>query len=656
MATLTFNDIFNYDPKVSLDGISVGNMIDTDGYIKKAPHNLLLYSQEFDNIQWENLSNNIVVESAPSILSPDGTYTTTKISANGSFTSLFSTFGLRQITRGLIQEYGSFSLFVKPDPDSDLTIYPTLFQLNSGDYNIFDLENYDVYRNSGAGRIVELENGWYEITYIDNFNNDIPVMLTMSTVMNTTPAFNSSGGTGSLYIWGASYKYGYYYGANSVPRGVGTASNPDMTISIANNNFIEYVSSSFTSRSTDYLYTKPDSYVKTTDSYVFLPRRLHTNIDASSSNSAVTQGILYETHTKTARGSGIRIGYDMTYFFENGLTDPVFDETSKPFHSYREYNNTTGDSSTYGSVAFLPSSKNYVASIFYRKPIGIADEQILNRYIIFDNVSVTGGLAALDVLTDTWVTKQSSVINTYIENYENGWKRAVVVHDTTASGTDQYYLNITTSTSSPSSGSVAGRGPDVALFALIEEIPYPADAFPYTKANSGSPFIRQGESIRMIANTASVVTSATVRVSGYFYYSDRDNANDVGIFEWYRDANNYIATTVDTSSGTGGFVFHINDNGTTYSYTASNTNLIVEETDGKIYFDIAQAVSSNSIIGYIDGQKDGETPITANADNIELILNSDVYLGAVNSLDANYAGVIQTFKVWNYQITDSTIP
>lgn len=155
--------------------------VDTDGLVKKSPHNLSLYSEDFT--QWA-VSAGVVT--ANQIAAPDGSLTADLLADDGTTGNhRFS----RLIGANTIGETMFASIYVKATSDNT-TI---LWREDKEDALSFGFNPTTGQITSGTGTAEDVGNGWYRLT--------ITGALASQTVWS--PEIRFSGTPASVYVWGA---------------------------------------------------------------------------------------------------------------------------------------------------------------------------------------------------------------------------------------------------------------------------------------------------------------------------------------------------------------------------------------------------------------------------------------------------------------------
>ena len=155
--------------------------VDSDGLVKKSPHNLSLYSEDFT--QW-NINAGVVT--ANQIAAPDGSLTADLLADDGTTGNhRFS----RLISGNTIGETMFASLYVKATSDNT-TI---LWREDKEDALFVGFNPTTGQITSGTGTAEDVGNGWYRLT--------ITGALASQTVWS--PEIRFSGTPASVYVWGA---------------------------------------------------------------------------------------------------------------------------------------------------------------------------------------------------------------------------------------------------------------------------------------------------------------------------------------------------------------------------------------------------------------------------------------------------------------------
>ena len=196
------------DSRIDFSRGSNAWFVDTDGLVKKSPHNLQVYSQDFDNAAWAKTR---VTVSANATTAPDGTLTADKIletTDNGGHY-------WRDFASAVAGERFFFSVFAKAAERKYLHLWTGF---GSGGHwpqvwNLFDVEAGTVITSDPDADSVTIEdvgNGWFRcttsITADSTGLDDIGFGL-WDGVGSTPSTINSYAGDASkgLFLWGAQF-------------------------------------------------------------------------------------------------------------------------------------------------------------------------------------------------------------------------------------------------------------------------------------------------------------------------------------------------------------------------------------------------------------------------------------------------------------------
>lgn len=233
------------DSLITHSRASQATMVDSDGLIKWAPHNLLTYSEQFDNANWEKTNTTIT---ANATVAPDGTTTADKVTVNSASASFVRDFLS-------IDAYTyTFGVFAKAGTTSSIQVYVIQQGVTAGTASV-DLSDGTVSSVSaawtGGVTATDVGDGWYFIKSTRTFtaaasNHGVGVAATGQNGLN-------------FYIWGA-HLYRSDLG--------GMVDNP----------------------------ATASSYVPTTSSALYLPRIGH---HIYNGYEWVNEGVLHESEART---------------------------------------------------------------------------------------------------------------------------------------------------------------------------------------------------------------------------------------------------------------------------------------------------------------------------------------------------------------------
>ena len=182
----SFSDIVNFSRT------SNATVTRADGTIGYAPHNLLTFSEQFDNAAWAKTACTIT---SNTIVAPNGTLTADKLteSTANNIHGVYST--TTGITNGAVYTY---SAYVKAGESTSFGIVPSFSSGTGGAF--FNLSLGTI--TSGTGTITPVGNGWYRCSA-----NIIASATTLYVYISNGGVFTGDG-TSGLFIWGAQLEIG----------------------------------------------------------------------------------------------------------------------------------------------------------------------------------------------------------------------------------------------------------------------------------------------------------------------------------------------------------------------------------------------------------------------------------------------------------------
>jgi hypothetical protein len=181
--------------------------VDTDGLVKKSPHNLLLQSEDLSTT-WSKLRANVTTNATTS---PIGTLTADKLYLDS--TSSTSHFAIQNVSIGAGQKH-TFSVYLKA---SELTFaYVTLLN-NSSPYqgitiavNLSDGStnplNVSPGATEGSFSVTEAGNGWYRVQVSGIIGSSASIASAVIYLAESTSTFIMDGdGSSGIFVWGAQF-------------------------------------------------------------------------------------------------------------------------------------------------------------------------------------------------------------------------------------------------------------------------------------------------------------------------------------------------------------------------------------------------------------------------------------------------------------------
>lgn len=334
---------------------SNATMVDSNGVLKWRPHNLLSYSEQFDNAVWSAIN---VSKNANVAVAPDGATTADKLSE----TATTGEFQVRQVGPSLAAF--TFNVYAKAAERDKVYLQ---FVATSNEYVFFDLTNGTVAGSqltitsntaSRSSSITPVGDGWYLCSITITLNSAAAPSLRVGvsdTIVSSTPSYAGTEGNG-VYVWGA-HVYRSDLG--------GMVNNPDQSAGF-------------------------ETYVPTTSSAVYLPRRGHHVYNGSA---WVNEGLLHESEARTN---------SLTYSedFTNALWDKRDGATVTANQAVSPDGNTTADlidlsanadARVLNGVNSITSNTVVTASIWLRSvsgtgtyPIGVYTGTSVGTQILVD--------------------------------------------------------------------------------------------------------------------------------------------------------------------------------------------------------------------------------------------------------------------------------
>ena len=356
-------------------------MTDSDGLIKWAPHNLLSYSEDFT--KWNLLG--FIVSSVNSAIAPDGSQTADKIQTT-------ATAGSIQYTTSLSASVSHTLVFYAKYIDNPwIRIARESSAVNCAWFNIQTGETGTVTDPADSSSITAVGNGWYRLELVMAAPSSASQInfVSLSDTDNTT---TMTGGK-SAYVWGA-HLYRSDLG--------GMVDNPD----------------------------RGDSYVPTTSSAVYLPRRGH---HVYNGYEWVNEGVLAESEARTNL---------VTYSdFSSGWTNSAASMST---------NSITGPDGQLSAAVHTPSATTGDHYVAYNQSVTSGSAytiSVIAKANGFDTLRISNssayfagsGTAYFDLQNGTVGTTSANDTAT-IEDYGNGWYRCSMTDTATTSGTSGFAI------------------------------------------------------------------------------------------------------------------------------------------------------------------------------------------------------------------------
>jgi hypothetical protein len=210
----TFNLVFAgataLDQRVTFSRTTNATLIGSDGTLQYAPHNLLTYSEQFDNAVWTVTAATI---SANAVSAPNGTQTADQL------VETVGTGTLPRLPIPITLEVGKFysaSVYAKEVSGSSKRYLQVYFNASFATVPCganFDLATGTVTFSGGiaSATVESAGNGWWRCTInttvVTSALSGFRIALVDSPTQSLSLAWNPDG-TGSMYLWGAQLNVG----------------------------------------------------------------------------------------------------------------------------------------------------------------------------------------------------------------------------------------------------------------------------------------------------------------------------------------------------------------------------------------------------------------------------------------------------------------
>jgi hypothetical protein len=366
-------------------------MVDESGLLKWAPHNLLTYSEQFDNAAW--VKSNVTV-TASAATAPDGTATADKVVNTGA------SGGKLLYQTASTAAGGVVAVYAKAAELSRLRINELASNAFSANFNLSaETATLTSGANGISAAIEDIGSGWYRCSLSHNATGSRTYTVVGYPAANETtagnPNYDASAATDGIFIWGA-HLYRSDLG--------GMVNNPDTG----------------------------NSYVPTTTAARYLPRRGHHVYNGSE---WVNEGLLVESEARTNLLTYSNFDNDASWLgigivgtAASGVTSP--DGTT----SNVELLTSSGGSNARYYESVVLTGENYTWSGFFKAAthdiialtLSISAD-FTDRYVWFDLTAGTKGTVGADIL------------GSGIEDYGNGWYRCWIMN---AGTVDTYFPRV----------------------------------------------------------------------------------------------------------------------------------------------------------------------------------------------------------------------
>jgi hypothetical protein len=179
------------DPRITFSRGSNATVTNKSGLIQYAPHNLLAYSEQFDNAAWTKSTATIT---ANAVTAPDGTVTADRLDATASsaYVAVIATVTLGTTYTGSVY-------LKKADTANVSVIFPTAPTWGGTNPTAsVNLDTATVTFSNATGNLESVGNGWYRVSITATASGGTSGGLRIILPSTTT----------SVYIWGAQLNVG----------------------------------------------------------------------------------------------------------------------------------------------------------------------------------------------------------------------------------------------------------------------------------------------------------------------------------------------------------------------------------------------------------------------------------------------------------------
>jgi len=205
-AKLAFNFLSGQlDPRITFSRTSNATLIGSNGQLQYAPHNLLTYSEQFDNAAWTKTQSTIA---ANSVAAPDGTTTADKIVEDTAVT--VSHYVQSPIITPAANIAHAGSVYVKAAERRYIAV--TLTGGGGPDRGAFFDGLTGAYTGGFAGglpyTVTDVGNGWFRYALTDTPASAASYALRVYVCDAANNTLYTGNGTSGIYVWGAQLNVG----------------------------------------------------------------------------------------------------------------------------------------------------------------------------------------------------------------------------------------------------------------------------------------------------------------------------------------------------------------------------------------------------------------------------------------------------------------
>ena len=204
------NGTKNFNQAITHDRSGNATMVDSDGLIKWAPHNLLTYSEDFSNAAWAKTTSTVTANQATA---PDGTFTADLLVPDSGTTndnSGISNHGVDVFVVTPASQKPTGSVFVKKETARYATMRLNVSAIDGR--AVLDLDTGVLSVNAhpllnAEASATDVGNGWYRVDFKIDYSGGTQFRYSVgaSTVApsGTYNRTTTGDGTSGIYIWGA---------------------------------------------------------------------------------------------------------------------------------------------------------------------------------------------------------------------------------------------------------------------------------------------------------------------------------------------------------------------------------------------------------------------------------------------------------------------
>jgi len=579
-------------------------MFDSDGVLKWAPHNLLTYSEQFDNAAWAKQNSTVTANAATD---PDGGSSADYLVEDSGSTQ-------KRLTQSVPQNgaTSTISVFAKQGVGASRWL---ALGVNTSSVNWvtvgFSLSDGAVTQTLESGSLTVVESssidfggGWFLCSVkTTGFTTSISTMIALSDSATFTSGTRGSpyyvgDGTSGIYIWGA-----HFYRSDLG----GMVNNP----------------------------ARGDSYVPTTDSVRYLPRVGHHIWNGSA---WVDEGYFHESEART---NLITYSEDFTDASWTKVTTTVTANAA-----VGPDGTTTADDILHtDSIAYLAYPETISAdtvhtySVYIKAgSLGAAD---WFSFTFRDGVSANGAQAWFNVANGSKGTLSTfgtgaTAVSSNISLAGNGYYRCSITAQL-ATGITNLSVRINNVTADNSNT----RDLTSSLYiwgAQLEAGSTPSSYIP----TSGSTVTRAAETLTVpSANLPWNPLAVSIQMEGTMTYADEDSSTQARVFSWKITSLERIGADLRSNTSPNSFRFQQIDSGVSDVVDGGSISPGIN-----VPFNIASRHGSTFLNGAVDG-----VALTANTTPTALpdLSATDMQVGS------DFMGTIKLFRVWADDLTDAGI-